>query len=317
MKRVEIPVLATRALALAVSIALSGCLATAPPAPDVPKATGAAAGGAAVGADAMLQTCPEPVGTVRLQDSMQAAAGRQMPDASPGGNNMLAMLMTLQTMSGQNNAGRNTAQGNGSNVSLDSLRLLIQQSNCFLIVDRGLDESAANEEKGRSRTSGEVRDGVNMGQGQEVAADFVLRSSVVRLETGDSTSIGGGGFGGKFLGGLSSSSSKTEAQVQLIVSDLRSKIQIAVAQGQGSGKNTALASKMLGFNKILGGASISSQSKTSSTTVLLQAFADAYNKLVPALVNYKTQMVKGGLGNGGTLRVQGARTEPAAVANQP
>jgi len=308
-------------LVMAAALALlCGCVATAPKV-EGPKVTGAAAGGAAVGADATLQTCPEPVGTVRLQDGM-SYAGNGRVNSTAGGDNMAATLAALRALSTQ--SGARVAAPSGGSVSLDSLRLLIQQSNCFLIVDRGLGESAADDEKGRSRTSNEVRDGVNMGPGQEVAADFVLRSSVIRFESTESSSVGGGGGSGnlltKFVGGaLSSSQSKSEAQVQLIVSDVRSKIQVAVAQGESSGKNTALATKVLGgsLGKALGGVNMSSQSKTSGTTILLQAFADAYNKLVPALVNYKTQTVKGGLGNGGTLRVQGARSDPSAVATQP
>jgi len=205
------------------------------------------------------------------------------------------------------------------NVSLESLRVLIQQSKCFLIVDRGLDESAANDEKGRARTSAEVRDGANIGPGQQVAADFVLRSTVILLESTDSTSVGGAGAGNKVLGDLSASQSKSEAQVQLVLSDVRSKTQVAVAQGEGSRKNTALATKMLGgsFGKALGGASLSSHSRTSGTTILLQAFADAYNKAGDGARQLRTQMAKGRPGNGGTLRVQGSSNDPFAVAVRP
>ena len=60
----------------------------------------------------------------------------------------------------------------------------------------------------------------------------------------------------------------------------------------------------------LGGGSFGTSSETSASKIILQAYADAYNKLVPALVNYKTQSVKGGLGAGGTLKVQGAKVVP-------
>jgi hypothetical protein len=38
---------------------------------------------------------------------------------------------------------------------------------------------------------------------------------------------------------------------------------------------------------------------------------------VPALSNYKTQMVRGGLGTGGTLQIQGAKADPSTVSAQP
>jgi hypothetical protein len=240
-------------------------------------ATGAAGGSTAVGADSSLQTCTEPVGTVRLQDGMASAA----PGARVEG-------------------------------SLDALRLLIQQSNCFVIVDRGWVESAANQEKQRARTSNEIRDDANMGQGQEVAADFVLRSSVISMGTKGSHDVNLG-FLKKIASTGSVGMSTTEAKVQLVLADIRSKVQIAVAQGDGSGSNTRLATNVLGgSNKMLGGIGVRSESITPGTEILLQAFASAYNKIVPAVQNYKAQQVKGGLGAGGTLRVQGSRTDPSS-----
>ena len=59
----------------------------------------------------------------------------------------------------------------------------------------------------------------------------------------------------------------------------------------------------------LGAGQFKSDSKTSPSKILLEAYADAYNKLVTAIRIYKTQTVKGGLGTGGTLKVQGSRTD--------
>jgi hypothetical protein len=177
------------------------------------------------------------------------------------------------------------------------------------------------DEKGRARVGNEMRDNANMGPGQEVAADFVLRSAVLRLDnTGGSGITGGGGmFGGGLVGAALGSvgvrRSNQEAQVQLVVSDLRSKVQVAVAQGVASSSDTKLAVNVLGLaGRALGGAGISNEEKTSASTLLMQAFADAYNKLVPALTNYKAQNVQGGMGGGGTLRVQGA---PQPTGRQP
>ena len=50
--------------------------------------------------------------------------------------------------------------------------------------------------------------------------------------------------------------------------------------------------------------------------MLAGAFADAYNRLVTAVRNYKAQEVKGGLGTGGTMGVQGGTT-PASQALEP
>lgn len=289
---------------------LAGCVTTGPTAP---AATGAAGGSTAVGADSSLQTCGEPVGTVRLQDGMASTAAPAT--ARPGGNDNAAGIQAL--LAGLSALGQARAQapaggGEGGGASLDSLRLLIQQSNCFVIVDRGLVESAADDEKRRTRTSGEVRDDANMGPGQEVAADFVLRSSVISMGTKESRGLNLGMLS-KFAGTASVGQTVSEAKVQLVLSDIRSKVQVAAAQGEGSGSNTGLATNLLGrAGKGLGGIGVKSESNTSGTTILLQAFADAYNKMVPAVQNYKAQQVRGGLGTGGTLRVQGSRPEVSA-----
>lgn len=299
------------AVAAALAVAgLAGCVTTGPTAP---AATGAAGGSTAVGADSSLQTCGEPVGTVRLQDGM---ANTSAPAAArPGGNDNAAGIQAL--LAGLGALGQARAQapagGGEGGASLDSLRLLIQQSNCFVIVDRGLVEAAADDEKRRTRNNAnEVRDDANMGPGQEVAADFVLRSSVVSMGTTDSKGVNLG-FLSKIAGTASVGRTVTEAKVQLVLSDIRSKVQVAAAQGEGSGSNTGLATNVLGrAGKGLGGIGVKSESNTSGTTILLQAFADAYNKMVPAVQNYKAQQVRGGLGTGGTLRVQGSRPEASA-----
>ena len=53
--------------------------------------------------------------------------------------------------------------------------------------------------------------------------------------------------------------------------------------------------------------------KTPEGKVIASAFADAYNNLVRAAKSYKAQEVKGGLGTGGRLGVQGGST-PASRA---
>jgi hypothetical protein len=291
------------------------CSASSPvPAGDVQGLSGAAAGGTAMpGDNGGLQTCPEPTGTIRLQDGM--VASRQAAPNTAGVNpNLLAVANILQHLPGNSPPPPSANSSETASASLDALRLLIQQSNCFVIVDRGGAEGAADDEKQRARGSSEMRDDANMGPGQEVAADFVLRSSVISLATEESRGLNLGLLS-RFAGGAGGASqSTTKAKVQLVLSDVRSKIQLAVAQGDGSGSDTKLAANLLGATgKMLGGVGVNSESKTAPTTILLQAFADAFNKLVPAVRNYKSQVVRGGLGAGGTLGVQGARRDPSSV----
>ena len=298
-------------LLVAAGLLTAGCVTTQAKS-DAPASTGAAGGAAAVGADAGLQTCPETVGTVRLQD------GNASADTSSTGVKGDSALESLRGLLKDVNAMQQQRNGPADGgVTIDSLRLLIQQSNCLAIVERGLGESAASDEKRRARSpNNEMRDDANMGQGQEVAADFVLRSMVIAINKNENSSgVKLGGLMPSFLGGVSAGKSESSADVQLVLFDVRSKVQLAVAQGHGAGSNTHLATSVLGrVGKTLGGGQIGTSSNTSTSTIILQAYADAYNKLVPALANYKTQSVRGGLGAGGTLRVQGgSKPDPSAV----
>ena len=164
----------------AIAMALLGGCATSGDA-STPSSSGAAGGSTAVGADSKLQTCAAPMGTIRLQDGNEPASS---PDADKPTNevaaNIVAVLNALPSWA--TNRPDKTAAPSGS-ASLDSMRLLIQQSNCFVILDRGGSEIASDDEKRRGRNGREMRANANLGPGQEVAADYVLRATVVSLET--------------------------------------------------------------------------------------------------------------------------------------
>jgi peptidoglycan hydrolase-like protein with peptidoglycan-binding domain len=49
-------------------------------------------------------------------------------------------------------------------------------------------------------------------------------------------------------------------------------------------------------------------SNTAEGKVIVAAFLDSYSGIVKAVQNYKAQSVKGGLGTGGNLAVQGSET---------
>jgi curli biogenesis system outer membrane secretion channel CsgG len=92
------------------------------------------------------------------------------------------------------------SDGLGSPVSL--LRIMIQQSNCFTVVERGVAMQALQEERALA-ANGETLGGSNVGKGQLQAADFVMTQGV-QFTAGDTGGIGGvlSSYGGKFLGGL-------------------------------------------------------------------------------------------------------------------
>src|SRR5262249_10488112 len=61
------------------------------------------------------------------------------------------------------------------------IRLMVQQSNCFIVVDRGMGMQNLRQERDLA-ASGELREGANLGGGQMVPADYVLTPTVVFSE---------------------------------------------------------------------------------------------------------------------------------------
>ncbi len=77
--------------------------------------------------------------------------------------------------------------------TVPALRLIIQQSNCFVIVDRGRGLAARNREADLIRGE-EGRAGSNMGKGQIAAADYTMIPEVILSDRGGTRA--GGGLGG-------------------------------------------------------------------------------------------------------------------------
>jgi curli biogenesis system outer membrane secretion channel CsgG len=133
-------------------------------------------------------------------------------------------------------------------MQLDSpaalIKVYVSQSKCFTLVDRGKGLAAAKAER-ELASSGEERQGSNIGKGQMKAADYVLVPDIAnRNGNAQGTNVGGAlggllghGFGA-VLGGISLKS-KT-ADVVLTLTDVRSTEQLALEQGHA--KKTDLGS---------------------------------------------------------------------------
>lgn len=158
--------------------------------------------------------------------------------------------------------------------------------------------------------SGEMRGGSKFGKGQMVAADYTLGPSIQFSEKGTGGvggAIGGllSGFGGKAVGAVAGGLKSNEAATTLLLLDNRSGVQISAAVG--SAKNFDFNFFGGAFGSGVGG-SAGGYTNTPEGKVITAAFADSYNQMVRALRNYKAQTVKGGLGTGGSLGVQGGST---------
>jgi curli biogenesis system outer membrane secretion channel CsgG len=237
--------------------------------------TGAAGGASSEGANSSLERCDQALGTIGVVEDQSAGWYR-----------------TLQSYK------------LGSTVPV--LRMMIQQSNCFVVVERGAAMQNMNMERQLQR-SGEMRQGSNMGPGQMVAADYTMSPSI---QFSQNTGGMGGALGGLsrslgVLGALAGGIKTNEASTTLLMIDNRSGVQLAAAEGTAKNTDFALFGSAFGW---AGGAAAGGYSSTPEGKIIIAAFADSYNQLVKVVRNYRAQTVKGGLGTGGALGVQGGST---------
>ena len=267
-------------LAGAALAALSGCLATTPGQPVAggggkTEVRGAAGGATAENANSSLERCDASLGTIGVVED-------------------------------QNAAWYHTLRSHKLGSTIPVLRMMIQQSNCFVVVERGAAMRNMNAERNLER-SGEMRGGSNFGAGQMVAADFTMNPEITFSQN---TGGMGGGIAGlsRSLGVFSAvaGSLKTnEASTTLTMIDNRSGVQLAAAEGSAKNTDFNVFGSSFGW---AGGAAAGGYSSTPEGKIIIAAFSDSYNQLVRAVRNYKAQTVKGGLGTGGTLGVQGGST---------
>lgn len=158
----------------------------------------------------------------------------------------------------------------------------------------------------------EGRAGSNFGGGQMVAADYSMSPEVLLADKGGTQAkgllAGIGGLAGTALSAVAGSMSTNEASTILLLIDNRSGVQISASEGYSKNIDFGLSGWGFGGGAV-GGAS--AFTNTPEGKVLMAAFMDSYNKMVVALRSYKAQTVKGGLGTGGRLGVQGGSTDAA------
>jgi curli biogenesis system outer membrane secretion channel CsgG len=169
------------------------------------------------------------------------------------------------------------------------IKVYVERSRCFILVDRGAGLQAAEQERALA-SSGEERQGSNIGKGQMKAADYVLVPDIAnRNSNAGGTRIGGilGGFlphgFGALVGGISLK--RKTADVVLTLTDVRSTEQVAVEEGKA--KKTDLGwmggggggSFFGGF--AAGGAG--GYANTEIGQVVAMAYLDAYTKMVTDL----------------------------------
>jgi len=168
------------------------------------------------------------------------------------------------------------------------LKVLIQRSGCFNLVDRGSGLSAAQRERDIGGGLGLQR-GANVGKGQIKAADYVMTPDLIsRNSNAGGNAIGGilgglvGGRAGAAIGGLNFQ--KKTADVVLTVTDVRSTEQVALAEG--SAKKTDIgwgAGGGLFGGSGWGAGGASGYANTEIGQVITLAYLQAYTDIVAQL----------------------------------
>ena len=241
-------------------------------------ATGSAAGSASANTSSQLERCESPLGTVSLVENVNA-----------GWYTVLTGQYKLPP-------------------TANLLRLLVQQSNCFVVVERGAAGMGAMQRERAIMQSGEMRAGSNFGRGQMVASDYALSPEIV-FSNSDAGGIGGtlGGLvcgnRGRALAAIGGNMQTKEAAAMLTLVDNRSGVQVAASEGSASKTDFGAFGSVFGSRA---GGALGGYSNTAQGKVISAAFMDAFNQMVLSLRNYQAQTVRGqGLGGGGRLGVDG------------
>ncbi|MEL6267660.1 MAG: hypothetical protein AAFR52_18810 [Pseudomonadota bacterium] len=260
--------------AAAFALALAGCQGgSVSQGTNSTAVRGAAGGSTTVDANPDLERCPEPLGTLAVDD----------------GTNRVWYSNFRQTT--------------GVTTVEPLIRLAAQQSGCFVITSIGSERlnDRMTDITLQQRNSGEFRAGSNQQAGQRVAADYFLEPRIIINNDalgGVAAGVGAifGSVGAAVGGGLASKNSV----VTLSLFDIRSQVQVAISEGSSTSTNFGAALGALGGSA---GGALGGFSRTPEGKATVAAFQDAFNGMVIALRNYEAQNVRGGLGTGGLLTV--------------
>ncbi|GLT01967.1 hypothetical protein GCM10007897_33690 [Sphingobium jiangsuense] len=169
------------------------------------------------------------------------------------------------------------------------LRVFIQQSGCFTLVNRGRSMASRNMERAMA-DSGELQAGSNLGKGQVKAADYFLQPDIVTTNSNSGgNALGGlvGGFlGGRTLGALAGGISvkKKEANVTLSIVNARTTEEEALVEGYFRKSDLSFgAGGGMGWMSGVAAAGGGGYQNTEIGQVIVLAYLDAYTKLVTQL----------------------------------
>ena len=188
------------------------------------------------------------------------------------------------------------------------LRLMIQQSACFQVVERGVAMKNIMQERNLSQ-SGELQKNANVGKGQLVTADFLMTPDVVFKDK----NAGAGGFGaaigslfgpaGSAIGTIAAGLKFQEAQTTLVVADTRSGLQVASATGAVKKADWSLGG-------VFGGVGGGAYTSTDEGKIVVAALLDNYNNVVRSIRNQPNLLAQ-------TSSIAEANAAASLKANMP
>jgi curli biogenesis system outer membrane secretion channel CsgG len=174
------------------------------------------------------------------------------------------------------------------------LRVMVNDSKCFTVLDRGVGFAAAQAERELAR-AGHLQDDQNIGAGQMRGADFVLIPDIISQNPNAGGShVGGSASSGQkrgLLGGMLNvatlgiagkmSSNKQTAQVVLTLVDVRTSEQVVSVTGDAKITDRAW-SAMVEASNVQGGAGVrvGTWENTEIGKVIMEAYDEAFEEMV-------------------------------------
>ncbi|MGE3693525.1 MAG: CsgG/HfaB family protein [Novosphingobium sp.] len=166
------------------------------------------------------------------------------------------------------------------------LRLLMAQSNCFRVIDRGA--ALANIQTEQTlKQSGMLQSGATTARGRMVTVQWLITPNVVfsNPNAGGFGALGAlGGFlgpGGAIIGALAGSIKIQEAQTTLFLTDAQTGEQTGVSEGAAKVTDFGGGAGLGGFGGgIAGLGAVGGYGNTAEGKLIAAAYLDAFNKLV-------------------------------------
>lgn len=216
-------------------------------------------GGIGIDETTEVPRCDRSLGTVALVEERSAASPT---DGIPAG--MAALIRMAEAQNG----------GSQRVDPLPLLKLLVAQSGCFQIVDRGEGFDALQRE--RQLAAGGSVAGAN-NQATLKAADYLLQAKVLYSDNDSGGS--GGGLGSMFPGGLGFKQKVKASQTMLTLVEVKTGIQQAVATGSARKKDLSILGGGLLTNSGIGALG-GSYTSTDMGKITSLAMLDALKKLM-------------------------------------